>query len=122
MRRIGLGGLGARSYICRKIPGKCSTSTPKQLQTPEKKLREMFHKTTTTATFSGEKTPGNVPKNSHNSYIRRKIPGKCSTSTPKQLQTPEKKLREMFHKTTKTATFAGKFPANVPKNSLKKFA
>jgi len=28
------------------------------------KLRQMFQKTTKTATFSGEKTPANVPKNS----------------------------------------------------------
>ena len=41
--------------------------------------------------------------------------GKCSTKPPKQQQTPGK-FPQMFQKTTKTTTFAGVFPANVPKN------
>jgi len=55
----------------------------------------MFQKTTKTATNAGE------------------FPGKCSTKTPKQQQTPEI-FPQMFQKTTKTTTNAGNSPANVP--------
>ena len=73
------------SYICRKIPGKCSTKQPQQLHSPENS-RQMFHINAETATFSGEKTPGNVPQNHQNSYICRKIPGKCSKKQPKEIR------------------------------------
>ena len=49
-----------------------------------------------------------------NDKTRRKNSGKCSKKTPKQQQTPEN-LPQMFQKNTKTATNAGKSPANVPK-------
>ncbi|RFD79913.1 hypothetical protein AXE77_06375 [Gardnerella vaginalis] len=42
--------------------------------------------------------------------------GKCSIITQIQQQMPEKILPQMFQKTTKTATNAGNFPGNVPKN------
>ncbi len=47
---------------------------------------------------------------------RRKNSGECSTKTQKQQQTPGI-FRQMFHKTAKTTTNAGNFPANVPKTS-----
>ncbi|WP_250310077.1 hypothetical protein [Gardnerella sp. Marseille-Q2328] len=74
----------------------------------------MFQKTTKTATFSGEKTPANVPQNGQNSNKTRKFSRKCSKKPPKQQHFPEKKLPQMFHKTAKTATKPGNSPANVP--------
>ena len=56
-----------------------------QLHLPENS-RQMFHINAETATFSGEKTPGNVPQNHQNSYICRKIPGKCSKKQPKEIR------------------------------------
>ena len=50
----------------RRFSGKCSTKPPKQQQTPEKKLRRMFHNYANSATKPGEKTPANVPKNGQN--------------------------------------------------------
>ena len=57
-----------------------------------------------------------MPKKRQNSYRTREFSRKCSKKAPKQLQMPEKKLRQMFQKTAKTATNAGNFPENVPKN------
>ena len=56
-----------------------------QLHLPENS-RQMFHINAETATNSGEKTPGNVPQNHQNSYICRKIPGKCSKKQPKEIR------------------------------------
>ena len=47
---------------------------------------------------------------------KRKFSGKCSIITQIQQQTPGI-IRQMFQKTAKTATNAGDYPANVPKNS-----
>ena len=93
--------------------GKCSKKRPKQQQTLGK-FPQMFHKTAKTATFAGV-FPANVPKNHQNSNKCRENSRKCSTKRPKQQHLPEF-FPQMFQKTTKTATNAGKIPANVPKN------
>ena len=100
----------------REFSGECSKKPPKQQQMPEKNLRQMFQKTANPATFSGEKTPENVPKIHWNSNIfRRKNSGKCSKKRPIQQHFPEKNLPQMFQKFTETTTFSGeKSPANVP--------
>ena len=91
------------------------TVTLQQQQTPGI-FRQMFHKTTKTATNAGD-YPANVPKKGHcSNKLRRKNSRKCSTITQIQQQTPGI-FRQMFQKTTKTTTNAGeKTPANVPKN------
>ena len=91
------------------------TVTLQQQQTPGI-FRQMFHKTTKTATNAGD-YPANVPKKGHcSNKRRRKNSRKCSTITQIQQQTPGI-FRQMFQKTTKTTTNAGeKTPANVPKN------
>ncbi|WP_421778447.1 hypothetical protein [Gardnerella sp. KA00747] len=48
------------------------------------------------------------------------ISGKCSIITQIQQQMPEN-LPQMFHKTANTATNAGVFPANVPKNGQRSY-
>ena len=68
------------------------------------------------ATTKPGNSPANVPQNSQNSNKTRKFPHKCSTKQPKQQQNPEIPP-QMFHKTAKTTTNAGNFPANVPQNS-----
>ena len=68
---------------CRAFSGKYSKKPAKQQHFPEKKLPQMFQKTAKTATFSGEKTPANVPKNhQNNNKRRRKFPGVCSQKQP----------------------------------------
>ena len=51
----------------RTFSRKCSKNSLKQQHFPEKNLPQMFQKTTKTTTFSGEKTPANVPNQHLNS-------------------------------------------------------
>ena len=91
------------------------TVTLQQQQTPGI-FRQMFHKTTKTATNAGD-YPANVPKKGHcSNKLRRKNSRKCSTITQIQQQTPGI-FRQMFHNYANSATNAGeKTPANVTKN------
>ena len=73
----------------------------------------MFHNTAKTTTNAGV-FPANVPQHGQNNNKTRKFSRKCSKKPPKQQHFPEKKLPQMFQKTTKTATNAGeKTPENV---------
>ena len=80
----------------------------------------MFQKRATAATNSGEKTPANVPQLRKFSNKRREFSGKCSKKPPKQQQMPEKKLPQMFLKTTKTLALyalATKLALEAPRTS-----